>query len=347
MKLRKKKVPKLKNLECLNCKKPLDSDDIYCSYCGQKNVNKLSFQSFLNQLVSGLFSYDSRFWKTFIPLIFKPGKVSKQYIEGKRARFVNPFRLYLNVSILFFLILGISNKTTFQDGVNDAEVLNDSINNKSITTLNNGLKFSEKIVDSNYVYHIKTKKFDEISFGNKLNDLSVFIEKNPQIKDSQKALETLGYPITFRNGIIFNIIKNTKTNIKTLEADSGSTFIKKILSYLSIALFIFLPLFTLFLKLLYWRKKMNYMEHLVFVFHVQTVFFLLMIIFTLISLITKNDSIQAIYLLLFLVYLFIALRRFYGQGKLKTTIKFILLNLIYFLLGAIGISIVSAIALIA
>ena len=97
---------KHKGLECLNCGQPLLRNENFCSYCGQKNLtNKLSLGSFINSLFEGFLSYDSRFWNTFLLLLTKPGKVSKDYVEGKRARFVNPFQLYLNISIIFSWIL--------------------------------------------------------------------------------------------------------------------------------------------------------------------------------------------------------------------------------------------------
>jgi len=84
---------------------------IFVHIVGKKNTTKkLTLNHFISNVFSGFFSYNSRFWKTFIPLLTKPGKVSKDYIEGKRARFVNPFQLYLNVSIIFFLLLGITTK---------------------------------------------------------------------------------------------------------------------------------------------------------------------------------------------------------------------------------------------
>ena len=97
-----KKTP-VKEMACLNCGRPFTGNENFCGYCGQKNTAKqLRFGNFISNLFAGFFSYDSRFWRTFIPLLSQPGKVSKKYIEGKRARFVNPFQLYLNVSILFF-----------------------------------------------------------------------------------------------------------------------------------------------------------------------------------------------------------------------------------------------------
>ncbi len=58
--------------------------------------------------------------------------------------------------------------------------------------------------------------------------------------------------------------------------EDGNSLTEKIMSKISIVLFIFLPVFTLFLMLIYIRRSFTYMEHLVFVFHTQTVFFLLL-----------------------------------------------------------------------
>jgi hypothetical protein len=55
-----------------------------------------------------LFNFDAKFLNTIIPLLIKPEVVSKNYFDAKRQRYSNPFRFYLTVSILFFLILGLS-----------------------------------------------------------------------------------------------------------------------------------------------------------------------------------------------------------------------------------------------
>ncbi|MBJ2174885.1 DUF3667 domain-containing protein [Aureibaculum sp. A20] len=95
----------IRGIECLNCKQPLSDSDNFCSNCGQVNdLQPLSVKQFFSEFFSGFFSFDSRFFRTFIPLVFKPGKVSKSYIEGKRMQYANPFRLYLNVTIVFFLL---------------------------------------------------------------------------------------------------------------------------------------------------------------------------------------------------------------------------------------------------
>lgn len=362
--VRKKKEVVLHQIlpECLNCGKPLASDDIFCSYCGQKNVEKLNFGSFIGQLISGIFSYDSRFWSSFIPLLFKPGVISRNYIDGKRKRYVNPFQLYLQVSILFFLLLGLSNSLTdakvIPDGLNAEiptinldsiipqdlkdEILKeiDTVDQKIITDLSDGFKFGEMLIDSTYQYTMKRDSVDSASFVDKIIDFNVFYKRSPTIIDPNTALPELGYPITFWNTFFFEQTLKMRANREKFQKDKGKSFLNKLVSKLSIGLFVFLPLFTLVFKLLYYRKHMNYMEHLVFVFHTQTVFFLLMTIYIIISLVSGYENF-GIYILLFLIYLYMALRKFYGQGWFKTFVKFVLLNFIYMQIGGVALLIIS------
>jgi len=96
--------------------------------------------------------------------------------------------------------------------------------------------------------------------------------------------------------------------------------------------------------LLYIRRKYTYIEHLVFVFNTQTVFFLLLIIFYLIDFIVDLENVAWVFILLFLIYLYKALRNFYEQRRFKTIIKYILLNSFYMILAIVGLIIVAAIS---
>ena len=367
-----KPVPR-KGLDCLNCGQPLTGNENFCSYCGQKNtIKKLSFGVFVSNIFSGFFSYDSRFWNTFIPLLTKPGKVSKQYIEGKRARFVNPFQLYLNVSIIFFIILGISNRFSENTAFNDVikigqdidslsqieqekldsittnikdEVINaipkDSANQKVYKGIDGVFDLigdQKKIQDSTatkeYVYHSKNDSVSNINLVKKITDFYYFYKKHKKYPASQ-ALDSLGYKKSFWNKFYYESTVNGYKNIEQIQEDSNSVS-EKLLSKVSIVLFIFLPIFTLFLKLLYIRRNYSYMEHLVFVFHTQTVFFLLLSIFYLLNFFVKLSNFEWIFIIIFLIYLYKAFRCFYGQGMFKTLIKFIILNSFYMFLALIG-----------
>jgi hypothetical protein len=381
LKLKKKqaKLEQIKGLECLNCGQPLTGNENFCSYCGQKNTTKqLSFSVFLNNLFSGFFSYDSRFWRTFIPLLTKPGKVSKQYIEGKRERFVNPFQLYLNVSIIFFLIFGITNKIENSkplgaivevgnkfDSIpkNTAVPLDsvftktnkiiqentkDSLTQQELDELNKVFNFSnlnDKNKEEKYIYKSKANAIKSIGFFDKISDFQHFYGEFPAFNTKQ-ALDSLGYEASFINKFCYQQTVNSYKNFEEIKSDGGERFLKTLTSYISISLFIFLPVFTLFLKLIYIRRKFTYMEHLVFVFHTQTVFFLLFSIFYFLNFFIKMDNIAWILVVIFLIYLYKALRYFYEQGRFKTVIKFLLLNSYYMFLSGVGFTIVAVLSFI-
>ena len=132
--------------------------------------------------------------------------------------------------------------------------------------------------------------------------------------------------------------------LKARNVHSIEEFQKQLISYISISLFVLLPLFTLFLKFFYIRRKFTYVEHLIFVFHTQTVFFLLLTLFYIIDYIQHPKYIILIFLLLFIVYLYLAMKRFYMQGHIKTFMKFILVNCVFFFVTFIGFLFVTLIA---
>lgn len=89
---------------CLNCETEVQGN--YCSQCGQKfQPTKLPLKEFLEDAVETLFNVDNRWFKTLRDLFFKPGKVTLEYIEGKRAQYLPPLRIYLSISIVYFLVV--------------------------------------------------------------------------------------------------------------------------------------------------------------------------------------------------------------------------------------------------
>ena len=176
--------------------------------------------------------------------------------------------------------------------------------------------------------------------GLKVGTFVNYQKKHPKVKIDD-ALDSLKEKKTFLNRFLYNRAKAINSFLDKKE--SQEQFVNQLLSYGSIALFVFLPLFTLFLKLFYIRRKYTYVDHLIFVFHTQTVFFMLLSIYFLLDIFGLKPQIW-IFTVLFLLYLFIAMRQFYNQGYFKTFIKFSLLNIFYFIISSIGISIVLLIS---
>src|SRR5690554_1400176 len=104
---RSRKSRRYRGTECLNCSHPLDRSDVYCPYCSQLNSNKqLSVRDFLAEFLGSVLVYDSRLRHTLRELLFHPGQITRNYVAGQRLKYANPFRFFLSVSIIYFLIKG-------------------------------------------------------------------------------------------------------------------------------------------------------------------------------------------------------------------------------------------------
>ena len=142
-------------------------------------------------------------------------------------------------------------------------------------------------------------------------------------------------PHSFYNRFIFNrvqVIENLNS-----DGDKFSKIGQEFMSYLSISMFVLLPIFTLSLSFFYMRRRHTYVEHLVFVFHTQTVFFLLLTLFYIVSLLRDQDLMIGIFFSIFLLYLFLALKKFYQQNFFKTLFKFILVNFSFVIVSIFGV----------
>ncbi len=91
---------------CKNCGAALS--DQYCAHCGQQvGRENLNLRQALGEIFGDLFDWDSRLWRTLFSLTFRPGFLTAEFIAGRRARYVPPFRLYLIISFIVFLTLSI------------------------------------------------------------------------------------------------------------------------------------------------------------------------------------------------------------------------------------------------
>lgn len=91
---------------CLNCNTELKGP--FCYYCGQPDRNFMRFfPALLRDLMEDVLDYDSRFMRTLKPLIFKPGRLTRDFMTGRRFRYTPPMRLYIFSSIVFFLLAAL------------------------------------------------------------------------------------------------------------------------------------------------------------------------------------------------------------------------------------------------
>ncbi|MGI8955385.1 MAG: DUF3667 domain-containing protein [Chthoniobacterales bacterium] len=112
--LRRKKSVLPPLTHCENCAAPLTGP--YCAQCGQPAVDyHRSFGSLLADAADAFFNFDARFFQSFGLLLFKPWRLTNEFVEGKRARHVHPLRVYLIASVIFFLVINfLARDTHFQ-----------------------------------------------------------------------------------------------------------------------------------------------------------------------------------------------------------------------------------------
>jgi hypothetical protein len=91
---------------CKNCDAVLLGR--FCAHCSQAaNVHVPTTMELVHELLEGLTHSDSRLWRTLTTLWFKPGKLTQEFVAGRRVAYLPPFRLYLILSILFFLLTSL------------------------------------------------------------------------------------------------------------------------------------------------------------------------------------------------------------------------------------------------
>jgi hypothetical protein len=98
-----------KSARCLNCHHEIGEHN-YCPNCGQMNTTKnVPIRDFFKDFIDDVFTIDSKLLRSFKPLLFKPGFLTNEYINGKRVSYILPLRLYFFITILFFTTISVQN----------------------------------------------------------------------------------------------------------------------------------------------------------------------------------------------------------------------------------------------
>jgi|TARA_R110000764_G_scaffold2194_10_gene9462 hypothetical protein len=351
-----------RGVNCLNCGHPLELSDKYCPNCSQANsTKKLTLVDFFEEFLANYLSYDSKLWRTLAALLLRPGKITNEYISGKRLSYTNPFRFLLSLAIIYFLIISFNSEfesfNKFGSGNNnpifnlDTELNKlefDSEQEKQIALaqldslkikrfITNGISQRDSTLLSNpelYFQKIDSGGIAE-RFAEKIQFFSTVI-KHDTINYFEQGVTKFNLPKAKENEMAFNLANS----LSDIERRPGS-FLNSLISKLPITTFFFLPFFSFFIWMVYIRKKYTYTDHLIFSFHNQSLLFILLIVSNLINALFNIGS-EGLFILIFAIYLYKAMRNFYQQGRVKTVIKYFLLNTIFFILGGIAITILIA-----
>ncbi|TVZ59588.1 uncharacterized protein DUF3667 [Flavobacteriaceae bacterium MAR_2010_105] len=324
---------------CANCEKEFEEGFDFCPHCGQKSNDDLTIGVLFYNTISNYFSFDARFFKSFIPLMVRPGYLAKKFLEGKRLLFLHPAQMYLFISVICFFILSftvsdiaekadsamkkekLESLVKQRDSIEEAKPELDSLEiEKMLKPLKDnqkmlGLKDEDiKMADSIMKTGGSRDKTYNTTFNYDEKRVDSLIAINAEDKQIYKAMgmdDDAGYFTRKFYGQLLKFHRNR----------GAGSIIMTFFNSIPIAMFFLLPLFALLLKIFYFNKG-RYAHHLVFSFYYFSFLFMVFsIIFGLNRIWEIPDWIDWLIALSTFMYLFMALKNFYGQHWFWTFFK--------------------------
>jgi len=318
---------------CRNCGTELHG--AYCHHCGQPTRSIIRFfPALVWDLLDDLFDLDSRLARTLKPLLFQPGRLTNEYIAGRRFRYVAPLRLYLFISVAFFIALRIL--------AGDAQVTSETPS-RPPSGLENKTVAQPDPADPSAAPVAKP------------DDFKITLNNQPVSVDQY---DPVANPVRIRwlnpeqRVAMSRVLKDMGMNLKYAVRENPRPLINQLLGILPQTMFVLLPLFALLLKLAYLFKRRYYTEHLITALHSHAFLFLALLLMMLIvngsnwlglhftglhkSMHALSSWLAVAISLWMPLYLLLMQKRVYGQGWTMTVVKFFVLSQAYLLLLTLG-----------
>lgn len=305
-----------------------------------------SFGNLVKHFFYDITHFDSKFFDTLKYLLFRPGFLPKEYIQGRRASYLNPIRMYVFTSAIFFLIFFAIRDTGDSFTFTSSKPMKPEKRAELITDLEEELKTSPGdtgIIKQLEVLRDTTRQVSMAELMAYSDDYSVveFYDVDYRTKSAydsaQAQLEKPDRDSWFKRTLIRRQLSLNEKYRENPEQSEGKLS-DSILHKLPYLLFVSLPLFALILKLLYVRRKQfYYADHAIFTINHYIFCFLILLLLIIIDELSDATgwgffSYLVLPLILLLpLYLYIGMKKFYKQGVVKTFFKFLLLNLFGFI----------------
>ena len=319
---------------CLNCNTEVQGR--FCQNCGQENIEtKETVWHLISHFFQDITHFDGKFFGTLKYLFTRPGFLSKEYMIGRRASYVNPVRMYVFTSAFFFLvffsIFKVDKNTIIKDVPKNGKTYlqieaMDSLAFDAFTKNINKEDDKDTLPMSRGEFK---KYFDSTSTKGSVHFAISNYETRVQYDSAQSTT-------TDKDNWLMRQLTYKQIEISQKYKDEGGRAITEYLNILLHSLpqmfFILLPLFALILKLLYRRRKeYYYVNHSIFSIHFYIFTFISMLI--LFGLDKLNKELHWSFIKYFevvlglgiLFYLYKSMRKFYGQRRAKTVFKFLIL----------------------
>lgn len=275
--------------DCLNCGTIVAGK--FCQNCGQENIEvKETFFQIVYHFIEDITHFDGKLINTLKLLITKPGFLTKEYVSGKRMRYIHPIRMYIFISAVFFLFI---------------------------------FSGDQKIIDVD----TKSSKSSGIVFGDSTFSTVTRYDSAQRKLPQQKRDGWLTSKLTKQQILINNKYGNDQNKILNTVVENFKHNFSKIL-YLSLPIFAFF-LWVLYKrnKSYYFADHMIFSIHLYCAYFIM-IFIYTMLTLVVRFFTPSTGILDVIYFASLLFYFYKAIRVFYGQSRKKTMLKFVLINIL-------------------
>ena len=336
--------------DCLNCGTMLEGK--YCHNCGQENLQvKESFGHMMDHAISDYFHFDHQFFHTMKPMLFKPGFLTNEYLAGRRAQYLHPIKMYIFISVVYFLLAFQQTGQTVNETHKD---LNSNELSKTVKAINESLLPQQAKTEAlKNLYHdngyisinnqmvkdtakkAKIRKTIDYQNSHYINPTDITDTTYAQYLASQSKLPEAkrdGWFERYYNKKAYAINEQNINIIEVVGESAKHNFPK--------LMFILLPLFALILSIAFKKNKKFYVEHLIYAFHLHCFLFLFLSVIIIIKLLIPGnwhvvlDWIGILAAITITVYFYKSLRTVYYRSGFRTITKMIGISIVYsFLFG--------------
>jgi len=329
---------------CLNCGHAIE--ERFCTHCGQENLEpKESFGHLISHFFEDLTHFDGKFFTTVKDLLLRPGFLTREYVAGKRMSYLNPIRMYIFISAMFFLALFAGNNEKQEEQVDHTHAVNayrqqlaDSLRTAKADSL-------QRMINKALAEHIDTSKLKSnnesltLAYGSAGTVVIDIIENKYNTRREYDSIQRT-LPDSSRDNAISRWIVHNNIREKELHGGKGKLRLEVDIRHdIPKIMFILLPLFALYVGWFYNRRKYYYVNHVIFSVHFHCFVFLLFLFFLLLNAIIPWEwtgvILTAIAPIVAFIYLVAALHGMYGQSFWVSLGKAVAISLIYFLTFAI------------
>lgn len=329
---------------CANCGAAVTGR--YCGACGQRLEPPLhTLWHFMSVAAEDVTHADSRIWRTLAALLFRPGFLTAEFIRGRRARYLPPVRLYLVLSVVFFLWL---------DAAHNPQVVTISTSKVSRTDLSEAFKELDRAASespeaaASLAAARRAVAAAQAAAASSAQAPATGAAKEPEKvyspfsparpgETAEQRTERLCRNMSYDGPWQGRVRPLLSRACPRIVADNGRALGEAYLHNVPRAMFLFLPLLAAAMRLMYWRPPHYYVEHLLLLVHNHAFVFLIVLLgWPLSTLLPVGGSWLRIAVVLYIPwYMYRSMRVAYGQGRALTVGKLAGLSFFYLVSGGI------------